>query len=198
MLYASGGLTPASLALAAIKMVFQGGVTLNILKALPARLMTTELSLVMTRLTTVYLPVIGTTFSTAYKSLLHASKYGIQTFSQLEAHLRNLGISRSANNMQIHHLIEQRFRNIPGVSEWLGSNTNNWKSIVVSSVPGTGNEHNILFTQPWRQAIQHGSNPSVVGWTGANTSNATLENIKQAAKIIYADYPEILQALGLN
>jgi len=35
------------------------------------------------------------------------------------------------------------------------------------------------------------------GWTGAYTSNATLEQVKTAAREIYANYPEILQALGL-
>ena len=97
--------------------------------------------------------------------------------------------------MQIHHLIEQRFLSRPGVAQWLGSNTNNWKSIVVSSVPGSGNEHYLKFTKLWKEAIAYGNG---AGWTGANTNNVTLEQIKIAAKEIYADYPEFLQAIGLN
>ena len=35
------------------------------------------------------------------------------------------------------------------------------------------------------------------GWTGTYTYNTTLEHVKEAARIIYANYPEILEALGL-
>ncbi|WP_348710530.1 hypothetical protein [Tenacibaculum sp. 190524A05c] len=174
-----------------------GGAALRILKALPGVYLTVsaELSPIIARLTAIHLPLVTSTTSVAYKSLMHTSKYGIQSYNELVRVFNSLGISRSAANIQFHHLIEQRFINIPGVKEWLGFSTNNWKCIAVSSVPGSGNEHNILFSQPWIQAIAKGNG---VGWTGTNTSTATLEDIKNAARAIYADYPEILQALGLN
>ena len=34
-------------------------------------------------------------------------------------------------------------------------------------------------------------------WTGAFTYNTTLEDVKESARQIYVNYPEILEALGL-
>ena len=172
-----------------------GGLAVKILKALPPIYITGEISAIITRLTAIYLPVATATTSAAYKALLHAGKYGIHSYDQLVTKFESLGITRTSLTVQFHHLIEQRFIDRPGVKEWLGSSTGSWKSIVTSVVPGAGNEHNLLFTQPWRQAIAYGSGS---GWTGANTNNATLEDIKQAARVIYQNYPEILEALGLN
>ena len=65
-----------------------------------------------------------------------------------------------------------------------------WNSIVL-----TPSEHQI-FTNAWRNAITR-NNQLNSGWTGAYTNNATLQQIKEAATQIYANYPEILQILGL-
>ena len=168
-----------------------GYATFTVLKALPLRYLTTELSLVLTRLSAIHLPVVVSTTSTAYKALLHASKYGIQTYSQLQQEFVNLGLTRTNESVQFHHLIEQRFNWNPDVLRWLGSNTNSWKSIVL-----TKTEHQ-LFTNAWKDAITRDGMLST-GWTGARTSTATLEQIKVAAREIYKNYPEILEALGLN
>ncbi len=66
-----------------------------------------------------------------------------------------------------------------------------WASVLLTKA-----EHQQLFTNPWKDAIaREGMN--VPGLTGAYTNTATLQQVKQAASSIYAEYPEILQALGL-
>ncbi|MEZ5096454.1 MAG: hypothetical protein R2731_10235 [Nocardioides sp.] len=78
--------------------------------------------------------------------------------------------------IQAHHLIERRF------ARQIGGNTDDWATIVV-----TRSEHQV-FTNMWRQAIPY----------GAGTRTASRAQIEGAARQIYADYPEILQALGLG
>ena len=56
-------------------------------------------------------------------------------------------------------------------------------------------QHNTKFTKVWKEAI--GYKNKAVGRTGKTTVDATLADIKIAAREIYIDYPEILQALGL-
>ena len=48
-------------------------------------------------------------------------------------------------------------------------------------------EEHLVFTRQWRQKIPRGT----------GTANASRTEIEQAAREIYADFPEILQALGL-
>ena len=93
-----------------------------------------------------------------------------------------------------HHLIEVRFENVKGVAEWLGSKTDKWKCIVVEAGSGTA-EHYKLFTKPWKEAI--GYKGKAAGWTKKTTITATLDDIKTAAREIYKDYPEFLNAYGL-
>jgi hypothetical protein len=62
------------------------------------------------------------------------------------------------------------------------SSTNDWATIVV-----TRSEHQV-FTNAWRQAIPY----------GRGTQTASRDQIEGAARQIYADYPEILRALGLG
>lgn len=140
-----------------------------------------------------------TPVSPAFSSLIHAQKYGIQRFSKLVDIYKELGVTRTGTNTQFHHLIEQRFRNITGTSTVGnktinsiagGTNTNAWHSIVVAK---DGLEHAPKFTTPWRQAI--GTNG--IGWTGASTATATVDDVILAAREIYKDYPEILLILGL-
>jgi hypothetical protein len=64
----------------------------------------------------------------------------------------------------------------------MGGGTNGWPAVVVTRA-----EHQ-EFTNAWRQAIPYGS----------GTRNATPAQVEGAAQQIYADYPEILQALGLG
>ena len=74
-----------------------------------------------------------------------------------------------------HHLIEQRF--------WrqMGQHPDDMLCIVLTP------EEHLVFTRQWRQKIPRGT----------GTANASRTEIEQAAREIYADFPEILQALGL-
>jgi hypothetical protein len=78
--------------------------------------------------------------------------------------------------LQAHHLIEQRF------AAALGQNARQGLSIAVTQA-----EHQ-AFTNAWRQAIPYGAQ---------GTGRATQEQVMQAARDIYANYPAILNALGL-
>ncbi len=159
-----------------------GGLAIKLLQRLPSAYITTHIANVIARL--------GVPASTAFTAFQHAQKFGLQTYAQLQQEFINLGLTANGLGVNSHHLIEQRFKDIPAVQSWLGSNTAAWKSIVL-----TPQEHQV-FTNAWRTAISTDNmvNP---GWTGAYTSDATLENIKEAARQIYVNYPEILQALGL-
>ena len=162
--------------------VVGGRFALVLLQRLPSLYVTTYIANVITRL--------GIPASTAFTAFQHAKKFGIQTYAQLQQEFVNLGIS--ANNLGVHrhHLVEQRFINIQGIKDWLGVTTANWSSIVL-----TPEEHQV-FTNAWRAAIAT-SNMNNPGWTNTFTHNATLEDVKEAARVIYANYPEILEALGL-
>lgn len=119
-----------------------------------------------------------------FGSLKYASKYGISSVENLqdivktEKHLNNFGNDK----INVHHLIEERFA---GKWEQKG---NEMLSIVV-----TESEHYDLFTRAWRNEI------GLDGWktTRLTTSTATKNDIANAARNVYKDYPEILKALGL-
>ncbi|MCB1257658.1 MAG: hypothetical protein KDB26_11160 [Microthrixaceae bacterium] len=107
----------------------------------------------------------------AFDDLAHSGS-GIQSYRAQQAATRGLG-----GEIQAHHLIERRFANV------MGGNTDDWASIVVTRA-----EHQ-QFTNAWRQEIPYGP-------TG--TGMATRAQVEAAARQIYADYPEILRALGLG
>lgn len=96
-----------------------------------------------------------------------ASDYGIDTYNRLKTLTRNKGL-------QVHHLIEKRFAGILGVKP--GS----MKSIVLTKA-----EHQ-EFTNAWRRAVPYGT-------TGSVDSKGILGHARE----IYADFPDILDALGL-
>jgi hypothetical protein len=77
-------------------------------------------------------------------------------------------------------VIEQRF------AETLGVNASQMQSIALTLA-----EHQ-AFTNAWRQAIGYNGSRNAV-----TTANATREQIMNATREIYRDYPEILRALGL-
>jgi hypothetical protein len=81
----------------------------------------------------------------------------------------------SGTGLQAHHLIEKRFAGT------LGESADDMMSIAVTQA-----EHQ-AFTNAWRQAIPY----------GAGTKAATPELVRATARQVYADYPEILKALGL-
>jgi RHS repeat-associated protein len=75
--------------------------------------------------------------------------------------------------MQVHHLIEQRFADIIGQDRWN-----------MASTPLTAMEHQV-FTNQWSALIPRMS------------EDVTPEQVFEAAKTIYANFPEFLKALGL-
>ena len=76
---------------------------------------------------------------------------------------------------EVHHLIEKRFRDL------FGDKADEMMSIIVD--PKTHQE----LTNAWRDAISYGK----------GTANATREAVENAARKVYKEYPEILDALGL-
>jgi hypothetical protein len=102
-------------------------------------------------------------------ALSKAGDYGIWPYSTLRPDLKGSGL-------QAHHLIEQRFAAV------MGQQSGRMASIAV-----TGSEHQV-FTNLWRQAIAYGAE---------GTGMATRMQVEDAARRIYADYPDILKALGL-
>lgn len=109
----------------------------------------------------------------AFGKLKFAQKYGINTYNKLRAAIKGTGL-------HAHHLIEQRF------AATLGVKAGSMEAIVV-----TTEEHQI-FTNLWRKEIGH-----ITDKVALKTSNATPEQIYDAARRIYKNYPQILKALGL-
>lgn len=71
--------------------------------------------------------------------------------------------------------VERRFASV------ICGDTNDWMTIVVTRI-----EHQ-RFTSDWRQAIGYGQ----------DTITASRDQVENAARRIYAEYPEILDSLGL-
>jgi hypothetical protein len=77
-------------------------------------------------------------------------------------------------------LIEKRFASLFGKAE------NEMASVVL-----TKEEHQI-FTNAWREKIGYEGSKAAT-----TTLNATRDQVENAAREIYKDYPEILKHLGL-
>lgn len=118
----------------------------------------------------------------------HAQKFGFKTYAEHVKFFSDLKISRTKLGVEVHHLIEKRFAANSAISNWLGSNANNWKSIVLTK------EEHAIFTKAWRKSIGYSGE---VGTSGFSTSNVPLSVLKNEAKEIYKNYPDILRALGL-
>jgi hypothetical protein len=103
-----------------------------------------------------------------FGNLTHASS-GIAPYSS-----QRLMTAGPCGAIKAHHLVEKRFAAV------MGRNTADMAAIVVTRA-----EHEV-FTNAWRQAIPYGSR------------NVTPNMVNNAARDIYRDYPEILQALGLG
>jgi hypothetical protein len=112
---------------------------------------------------------------TKFQLLQYASTYGVKLYSQLKG---------KVPGAQAHHLFEGRFAK--QLSGALGNNIKSWSAIILSKA-----EH-IKFTTAWRLAIPYKNSGAVI-----NTATATATDIRNAAKEIYKDYPEILKELGL-
>jgi hypothetical protein len=85
---------------------------------------------------------------------------------------------RQGAGLEVHHLIEQRF------AEKLGLNPANIPSVVL-----TREEHRV-FTNAWRKAIGYRDDPNLI-----TTVNATPAHIWAAAQEVYANRPELLEAV---
>jgi hypothetical protein len=109
-------------------------------------------------------------------SFRYAGQYGIDSFSALQ----NITAGKGGT-IQAHHLIEKRF-----VQLFPGETVGSLKSIVL-----TETEH-LEFTRQWRTAIGH-----VTDNNPLNTNTATRAQVEAAARRIYSEFPEILNALGL-
>ena len=96
-------------------------------------------------------------------------EYVIGTYSNL----RKLA---TGTDYQVHHLIERRFKHLFGQS--MGE--------MISQTLSRVNHQ--AFTNAWRNAIPYGH----------GTKIATREEVLAQAKIIYANFPDILTALGLT
>ena len=111
------------------------------------------------------------TGTSLFSNLTHGSSYGIASYSA------NKAITAGQKRViEAHHLIEKRF-----VFQ-MGGNVNDWPTIVLTRA-----EHR-AFTNAWLDAIPR----------GIGTARATRGEIEDAARSIYADYPEILNALELG
>jgi hypothetical protein len=114
-------------------------------------------------------------FSGYLTAFAHAADYGIQQYGSLHYQLRN-----STLDVQVHHLFEQRF------APALQANERQMLSIVL-----TPQEHQ-AFTNAWRTQIGYVGDTNPI-----TTANATPQQIRNAAREVYRDYPDILRALGL-
>jgi hypothetical protein len=106
--------------------------------------------------------------ASAFGSLSRAAEFGIKPYGQLRSILLGTGL-------RAHHLIEQRFASLMGQEAQ--------KMLAIAVTP---TEHQV-FTNAWRQVIPYGH----------GTANATRQQVLDAARQIYSQYPEVLKALGL-
>ena len=101
----------------------------------------------------------------------YVSKYGIRSYRDQQKVTRGY---RGA--IQAHHLIEVRFKDV------LGQVADDMLSIVLTR------EQHARFTKAWRDAFPYGK---------TNYRKLTRRAVENAAREIYAEFPEILRALGL-
>ena len=148
-----------------------GGLAIKLLGKLPAVIKTVQITQVLNNLR----------ITNSLSKFKHAQKFGIKTYAQHVKYFDDLKIKRSELGVEIHHLIEQRFANTLSVSP------SKMKSIVL-----TKSEHK-LFSDAWLAKIPKSNSLSNL----PNTLTATKQQINDAARIIYKDYPDILNALGL-
>ena len=82
------------------------------------------------------------------------------------------------SGLEVHHLIEKRLANNLGIKE-----------ADIPSIVLTKDEHR-KFTNAWRNEIRYNSSNRE-----PQTHNAELEQILNAARNVYKDYPEILNVI---
>ena len=108
-----------------------------------------------------------------------ASEFGIDSYKSLtKAVAEKYG---KGSGLEVHHLIEQRL-----AKAW-GMNVDEIPSVVL-----TKEEHQV-FTNKWRKEIGYINSKAEI-----KTGNATREQIIEAAKEVYKDYPEFLKVLKIH
>jgi len=98
-----------------------------------------------------------------YGGLSTAAGYGIQPYNKLRRSLSKTGL-------QAHHVIEQRFAALLGLSAG-----------TMDSVAVTPAEHQV-FTNAWRKLIGYGE----------GTNNASAQDVINAGRVVYKGYPALL------
>jgi hypothetical protein len=106
----------------------------------------------------------------ACQGFSRAAEWGVLPFDDLAAAVPK------ASGLQKHHLIEQRFAGTLGVSAG-----------EIPAIALTPGEHQ-FFTNAWRDAIGYINGRNVV-----NTATATVDQIWEAAQMVYGQYPELLE-----
>ncbi len=100
---------------------------------------------------------------------------GIRSYREWDGILQGV---RQGAGLEVHHLIEQRF------AQRLGLEPGDIPSIILTQ------EEHLRFTSAWRQRIGYSGDP-----TSITTANATIQDIWAAAQRIYANYPDLLEAV---
>ncbi len=111
---------------------------------------------------------------TAFSQFKYASRFGFKSYDELVAAAKGLGA-------EVHHLIEKRFANE------MGQNSGGMLSVVLTPA-----EHQ-AFTNAWRKRFPYEGELGHIPY-----DTLTPQQIQDAARKIYAEFPEILKALGLN
>ncbi|MCX7385293.1 MAG: hypothetical protein NTX48_01400 [Planctomycetales bacterium] len=111
---------------------------------------------------------------TAFSQFKYASRFGFKSYDELAALTKGMGV-------EVHHLIEERFAAVMGQ-----------KSGGMLSVVLTPKEHQ-AFTNAWRDRFPRLGQAGHIPYTDLSP-----QQIEDAAREIYAGFPEILKALGLN
>lgn len=83
-------------------------------------------------------------------------------------------LAKGISDLEVHHLIEKRFKNLFGEKS----------REMISKILNKANHQE--FTNAWRNAIKYGIE---------GTGEATKESVIKAAKEIYQNHPDILKAL---
>jgi hypothetical protein len=105
-----------------------------------------------------------------------AAEFGVDSYNALRKNV--LDTYGTGSGLEVHHLIEQRF------ADTMGLKSGDMPSIVL-----TKDEHK-SFTAAWRKEIGYDNSGSKVV-----TSSASPEQILDAARNVYKDYPELLKVI---
>lgn len=110
------------------------------------------------------------------KDFEKAAEFGVDSYKNLRKSVASTYGAESG--LEVHHLVEKRFANTLGI-----------KGDDMPSVVLTKEEHK-KFTAAWRKAIGYKNSGADI-----TTASANKEEILEAAKNIYKDYPELSKAI---